>query len=85
MYDDLRQVVGGVYEIVNWYALGEAVALTNTIYKVCSCYDENPEDEESCKALKTVANQTEEFLRRMNQDQQEFLDLKQVLQQINME
>lgn len=85
MYDNLRQAVGGVYKVVGWYAFGEAVALTNTIYEACSCYDENPEEKDNRKALKTVANQAEDFLRRMASQDQEFLHLKQVLHQIYME
>ena len=84
MYDNLRQAVGGVYKAVGWYALGEAVALANTIHEVCSCYDENPE--ENRKALKTVADQASDFLRRMgSQDQQGFQKLQQALHQIYME
>lgn len=84
MYDDLRQAVGGVYKAVDWYALGEAIALAGTIYEVCSCYDKNPENEKSRNALKTVADQALDFLRRMG-NQQKLQNLKQVLHQIYME
>jgi hypothetical protein len=65
MYDDLRKVLIDAQALVGWYALGEAIRLTEAIIRVVQYHRDNPEDEKARQNLLTVAKKTASFLTRM--------------------
>lgn len=87
MYDDLRKALIDSHRLVSWYALGEALRLAQKILQVVKHHRENPNDEDACSALKSTAEETTAFLRRMgnNQSPDVINNLQRILTEIELE
>lgn len=87
MYDDLRKALIEAQTLVAWYALGEAIRLTEAITRVVKYHRENPDEEKARLALKKTAEQTAGFLGRMgnNQKPETLNELQRILTSIELE
>ena len=87
MYDDLRKALIEAQTLVGWYALGEAIRLTETITRVVRYHQENPEEEKARDALVATATRVAGFLSRMgnNQKPETLNELQTILTTIQME
>ena len=65
MYDDLRRVLRQSQQLDGWYALGNALRLSQAIEIVSTNHENDPESPETQESLLKVAQRTDEFLRRM--------------------
>jgi len=65
MYDDLRRVLRQSQQLVGWYALGDALRLSQAIEIVSTNHENDPENPDTREELFKVAERANEFLRRM--------------------
>lgn len=87
MYDDLRKALANCHQLVGWYALGEAIRLTESIARVVNRHRANPNNDNAKQSLLETAKQTSNFLGRLgnNQSPEILNELNRVLIEIKME
>jgi len=77
LYDDLRKALANARSAVAWYALGEAIKITQYIDQVVAQHEKAPDNETAQSNLMKVSRATAEFLRRHSSAEKEKLNALQ--------